>query len=294
VAHQFCRDAAINAGEPLAGTGAIYQRLLLLAWPRRHWRMPRGTSVGMDAELGAAVSHAVAKGVHLILCDRPGDGAAIARLQAPNEAIAADFADTAGLARAITAYADGGALAGRSEARTTILCCTDSRRDACCARHGQATLTALLERADAQRYQVLQASHLGGCRFAASLMVLPRREHYGRLEPAQVDDFLLALDAGEPFLSAFRGRADLPPSAQVAEIAARQWAAERGLPAIGLSLEALRLDDEQADYAAHLGSAQLTIALCAQEARIFGTCAALAAGNDQPMARWRVRSIAAA
>lgn len=47
MAHAFCRTESLDAGEPLAGTGDIYARILLLAWPRRHWRMPRSASVGV-------------------------------------------------------------------------------------------------------------------------------------------------------------------------------------------------------------------------------------------------------
>lgn len=292
--HRFCRDAAIAAGEPLAGTGAIYDRLLLLAWPRRHWRMPRGQSTGMGADLSAAVDHAIASRVHLILCDRPGAGPAIPALQSPGDGTAADFDDEAALAAAIRAYADGAPLPGRPETRTTILCCTDSRRDACCARYGQATFTALLAACDPARHQLLQASHLGGCRFAASLMVFPRRERYGRLEPANVPAFLAAIDAGEPFLPAFRGRGDQPAPEQVAEIAARQWAADNALPVSSLHLAPLGQDGAQARFRAELGRSHLSITLERIEAEMHGTCTTLATGRSQPSERWQVSSIAPA
>ncbi|MGV3650307.1 MAG: sucrase ferredoxin [Devosia sp.] len=292
MAHAFCRTESIAAGEPLAGTGAIFERILLLAWPRRHWRMPRSASVGVSPVLGAAIDRAISAKVHLVLIDNPEGSAELPALLLPREGIVADFDDQAALARAIDHYAQGGSLEGRREERTLILCCTDSRRDACCARFGQATFRALLNQCDPERHLLLQASHLGGCRFAASLMVFPHHHRYGRLEPEAVSDFLAHLDAGRPFLPSFRGHADLPADRQVAEIAALEWAAARGLDAGSpLPAEQLAASEAEARYRFTLAERTLTIAVERKSQPYFGTCGGLKAGKALMTERWVAHAI---
>lgn len=243
--------------------------------------------------LGAAIDRVISVRVHLVLVDHPEAGGQLPALQAPRDGTIADFSDQDGLAEAILTYAEGGTLKGRADPRTTILCCTDSRRDACCARFGQETFRALMARCDPARHQLLQASHLGGCRFAASLMVFPHRHRYGRLEPADVPDLLAALDAGRPFLRSFRGHADLPPDRQVAEIAALEWAAARRLEATSpLPAECIEASAAQARYRFKLADRTLTIALGCESQPYFGTCTGLKAGKALMTERWAVQSIA--
>src|SRR5690606_40962242 len=67
----------------------------------------------------------------------------ISTLHALPENIRADFTDEADLITAIHDYIAGRVFSGTPDERTTILCCTDSRRDACCARYGFSTYKAL-------------------------------------------------------------------------------------------------------------------------------------------------------
>ncbi len=83
--------------------------------------------------------------------------------------------------------------------------------------------------ADPSRFRILQSTHLGGCRFAASLVVLPQRARYSRLEPSQVDDFLTCLEQGTPYLPAYRGNPSYDAPAQAAEIALLEWAGQHGI-----------------------------------------------------------------
>lgn len=289
--HVFCREICHARGEPLAGTGAVTDRALLLRWPRGKWRVPRFEAAGMSADLGAAVKSAMDKGVHVALVDRLGETDDLPMLQAQPQGIAANFDSEAGLIAAINTYAAGGSFEGQSDLRTTILCCTDSRRDACCARFGFATFKALQAQADPSRFQLLQCTHIGGCRFAASLMVLPRRERYGRLMPEQVPAFLSSLAAGEPFLPAWRGRADLPEALQVAEIAALDWAEHQGIDRAALRMELDAVPDasrrdEKLTVSARAGHHRLLIHLTAREFTIQGNCDAVATERGQVKLRW--------
>lgn len=295
--HAFCREICLERGEPLVGTGVVARRILLLRWPRGKWRAPRWEAAGMSAALGAALVEANEAGGNFIaLVDRTGETDAVPQLQCWPEGISASYESEAALVAAIRDWGRGTPLQGAKEERIAILTCTDSRRDACCARFGFATFKALKEAADPARFQLLQSTHIGGCRFAASLMVLPRRERYGRLSPAEVPAFLEAIEEEEVYLPAFRGRADLPESVQVAEAAAFAWA-----DAHGVARREVRVEDADAPreptpgarqtLIAHAGYNRLCLELAAEVFTVQANCGDVAAGERLLKPRWRVVAV---
>ncbi len=94
------------------------------------------------------------------------------------------------------------------------LVCTNGKRDRCCARVGVTLYQALADRVgDA----VWQCTHLGGHRFAPTLVTLPDGTFYGRLAPADVNSFVRSQELGEFYLSHLRGRCCFDKVAQAAE-----------------------------------------------------------------------------
>ncbi len=241
----------------MTGAGEAAAGYVLLHWPRAHWRVPRIAAFGMPADLSAAIVAAHGAGLHVALVD--GDqialsfGPDVLQPASPAEAAAAILRLSRG-----EALAPGATLT--HDPRLTILCCTDGKMDPCCARYGFATWKALRAAADPARFRVLQSTHIGGCRFAASLLVLPERARYGRLEPAQVPDFLAALASGQPYLPAWRGDARLDPAAQVADHAAREHAARLG-EALVTPPEAFAANGDEAVFRAALQSGPVEIRL---------------------------------
>ncbi len=94
-----------------------------------------------------------------------------------------------------------------------LLVCTNGRRDVCCAEVGRPVAAALAQRWPRATWET---THLGGHRFAGTLLVLPVGLLLGRVRDddavAVVEDVL----AGRPVLSRTRGRAGRTPSAQAA------------------------------------------------------------------------------
>ena len=296
--HVFCTDLCRERGEPFEGLGHAPQRILMLAWPRGHWRTPRWESVDMSPALAEAIHNAAHAGVHVALVDKVEAPGSLPMLHALPEGIFASFEDEADLIAAINGYADGQVFAGESDPRTTIICCTDSRRDACCARYGFSTYKALVAVADTARFNIVQATHIGGCRFAASLVVMPQRQRYGRMTAGLAPAFLAALERGEIFLPGYKGRADLPEPAQVAEIAALRWGAQRGevLDRVELTGE---VPEEAADgmaltLGAELGGQRLAIRLLARNFTVQGNCEIVAEGHEETVVRWCLDEVRAA
>jgi (2Fe-2S) ferredoxin len=101
---------------------------------------------------------------------------------------------------------------GEIEPAPLYLVCTHGRHDPCCASRGRPVIARLA----AARGGVWQASHLGGCRFAPTVLVLPLGLMYGRVPPAAVDDLVAATEAGQVHPGVLRGRIGISPVAQAA------------------------------------------------------------------------------
>jgi hypothetical protein len=102
---------------------------------------------------------------------------------------------------------------GEPDPAPLYLVCTHGRHDPCCAARGRPVVGRLAAR---RPDRVWQASHLGGCRFAPTVLVLPLGLMYGRVPASAVDDLVAATEDGEVLDGVLRGRIGLPPAAQAA------------------------------------------------------------------------------
>ncbi len=295
--HIFCTDLCHQRGEPLAGTGDAPLRALLLAWPRGKWRAPRWESADMPPALSAVIHEASQAGLYVGLVDKVEAGGKLPTLHAQPENVFADFDDEADLVAAIRNYINGIMFEGTQDMRPMIVCCTDSRRDACCARYGFSTYKALVAAADPTRFNIVQCTHIGGCRFAASLVVMPQRQRYGRMTAEHARAFLAALDRGGIYLPTYKGRSDRSEPAQVAELAALKWAAEQGhdLPEISVHGAIPDHVDEGAELTleADLFGTHLAIHMQARHFFVQGNCESVAEGEGDTVLRWCLDTVTA-
>src|SRR5690606_10098426 len=96
------------------------------------------------------------------------------------------------------------------------LVCTHGRRDRCCALRGVAFFKSLSDLGP--RGELWQTSHLGGHRFAATMVHLPRGVCYGRLVPEDAEAMTSAHTAGRLYdLRRYRGQTRYPTPVQAAE-----------------------------------------------------------------------------
>ena len=94
------------------------------------------------------------------------------------------------------------------------LVCTHGRHDICCADRGRPFYRAMSERTPDRTWEV---SHIGGDRFAGNLLVLPRGDYFGRLEPEDAENLVAEYEAGRLDLAHHRGRSIQPRLVQAAE-----------------------------------------------------------------------------
>lgn len=292
--HVFCRTLTLERGEPHEGMGDFADRVLMLAWPKGKWRVPRFESVDMSPALRDAVRRAMQSespdnAVELV---EGAPGQVLPTLFAYPEGRVAIPASEAELVAIIDSWGAGKPLEGPRDERITILCCTDAKRDACCARFGFATYKALVAAADPARFNVLQCTHLGGCRFAATLVVLPNTQRYARLSAEEIPAFLAALDAGEIYLPASRGNASFDEAGQAAELAVMRWGAERGHPQRSVRLlDRRETGPDGVVFDAVSGDVRVTVVVSVMDFLIDGACSGVGVEPPENGRRWVAGSV---
>lgn len=239
---QSCSLWSIEVGEPLAGSASANTDLWIVIEHAGAWG-PKGLDdSGLPAEVVAHVQSflkqnkraraqlirrpAAASEGALVYLARSTPGApslACATLTSVEQVLAIDF----------TRWAEGELLPGfRISPDPLYLVCVHGRRDRCCALHGMPVYSAL---AALRPGAVFQTTHLGGHRFAATLLVLPEGICYGRVQESEAEA-LTAAHSARRFhaLSRVRGRCAYEGTEQAAEVRLREDLGETSLDALTL------------------------------------------------------------
>ena len=215
----LCADTARERGDAMQGTALNVQRFLLIEHPGP-WAFDALGESGIDpavvAQLLAAARQA---GGRTLLIRRHG------RIADTGEARRWAVADVTGGGIRWGTWQDDadllaacGALAEPSAGWSTeavLLVCTHGRHDTCCAIRGRPVASALVDR---HGDRVWECSHVGGDRFAASVVVLPDGTYYGRLDETDAGDVLDRHLAGTVTPSRLRGSSLLPTVAQAVAV----------------------------------------------------------------------------
>lgn len=224
-----CSELSRQDGEPLSGTAPETSAWLLVeqALP---WGREALLESGVDQAVAQELSRrAKAVGAKVVLVRRPGSRANDA---GPRRVFAAwvgadSFVQQFQLERdeqlldlELESLGRGGRLAsGEDVSAPLTLVCTNGRRDACCAAHGPPAADAL---AAARPEETWECSHLGGHRFAPTILSLPSGACFGRLDPAGAVRALTALEEGILDLPHLRGIVGRAEPVQAAEAALRE------------------------------------------------------------------------
>lgn len=234
-----CSAASEERADSLAGTASTVRAFLLVEHPGpwgvdalRDARMPDGIGPELKARAGAARAKA-------LLIRRPSGASKDAtgvRVFAAYTHHAEPWVETTVLDDLrdvhdldLEALGAGRSLGLEPHHDPVYAVCTHGRHDACCAERGRPVAAGL---AAAFPDETWEASHLGGDRFAANLVVLPHGLYYGRLQPDTARGLARLHAAGELDLDHLRGRCGMAPALQAAEAALRRHTDERRLGAV--------------------------------------------------------------
>jgi len=133
------------------------------------------------------------------------------------------------------------------------LVCAHGKRDRCCALRGVA-LAKTMSEVEELDGEIWQCSHLGGHRFAATMVYLPHGVHYGRLQPDDVPDLVAAHRRGDIYdLRNYRGQTRFPAAVQAAEAWLREQESDMSLDGPELLEHSLRGQRWSARFRSHDG-----------------------------------------
>ncbi|POH62187.1 MULTISPECIES: sucrase ferredoxin [Cryobacterium] len=220
-----CSDRSLERGDPLPGTAGYGERWFLVeidgAW---------GAHAFLQSPLDPALARALvtrieSAGIRPLAIRRTGRTAHQRRAQTEWRWAAVDarvghervhwgvVTDPADL---LQVPLDG--ATGAPSTEPLICVCTHARHDQCCAVKGRPVVTALAQAYPAATWE---CSHLGGDRFAATLILFPHGLYYGRVTGAEAPDLVDAYLDGRIEPRWFRGRSSLPNVVQAAAAFAR-------------------------------------------------------------------------
>jgi hypothetical protein len=120
-----------------------------------------------------------------------------------------------------------------------FLVCTNGKRDICCAKNGLPLYNVLSSIAGRD---VWQTTHLGGHRFAGTMVCLPHGICYGRLPPEDAQAVVHSYRSNTLLLDHYRGCVAYDAPAQAAEAFLRRQTGESSLDAFRLN--SLQLESE--------------------------------------------------
>lgn len=241
-----CATASRLLTEPLAGTAATARTWLLIEQPGP-WGSDALLSSHLDAAVGRGLDRATkGTGVRVQLIRRPGRHAdchepagrrvfvahtapgrswiRTTRIADPAALLELDFA-------ALGAGEHGG-LWDAYEGAPLALVCTNGKRDRCCALLGRPLAAELAASGGTEAWEV---THIGGHRFAPTLLVLPYGYAYGRATAHDVKDALEAARDGRIVTRNCRGRSVWDRPGQAAELAVRSLTGEEGADALDVT-----------------------------------------------------------
>lgn len=232
----FCADLSRETGESMIGTAPVAETWLLLEYDG-----PWTAKATEDNDLPPSTQAFLAKALDLA---KKGRVQFIKQHRASPAAGVTFFLATTRDAAPLLyefhfdSYPDlhsldlAGLLAGNTgrqhlRSEPLYLVCTNGRRDRCCARLGLGLYLALDRQVGDT---VWQTTHLGGHRFAPTLVTFPDGVCYGRLTGADIPAMVQAQEAGQLYPNRLRGRCAYDGVVQAAEWFLRQetglWAGD--------------------------------------------------------------------
>ncbi|WP_414938277.1 sucrase ferredoxin [Amycolatopsis sp. cmx-11-51] len=229
-----CADLADSAGDPGEGTASPAEQWLLIEHPGPWGRFALKES-GLDPGVVASLTSWAARVNGRIALVRRRNRRPEARVRpsrwfridarpGQEEIRTGKFTDAAGLS--LVPSAPGDVLPG-----PLVLVCVHGKHDTCCAVRGRSLAAALAEEFPDATWE---CSHLGGCRFAPSMVVLPHGFTFGGVRPDEAGALVHRYLRGTLGTEFLRGRSSLDQIVQAAQHHARVATGTTGIDALRL------------------------------------------------------------
>lgn len=290
----YCSLLAAEAKEPLAGTASHGRGCIVLAYPKRLWGRNALRAEGLPTPLVDALIGAQER---LDVVTRFVASESAERTEITFYPAAVRFSDVPieTAAEIVTGYVSGSLTRGEIATRPMLLTCTHGQRDRCCARFGLALIDAMRACDGFESIDVREASHLGGDRFAPTVMILPSGHVYGHLTADDASALIDAARGGAPLLSRFRGSFWRDVREQLADVAAFGLSREDEPPPTLSTIAVSEHDDTRCVLSFRATWRDRETALrvrCVRERRrVFGDCRAADEQRTGGVEAWRIEDV---
>ena len=205
---KFCSLMTRQTGEPLAGTAPFAKHFVLITWPKKYWQyealdskggFPEGLKEWMktQSEISGKISIRLvsSKGMNnesadiYIYPDKIHYSNVL-----PEEILGVLMSHFLNECNSVNSV--------KKIEKDHILVCTHGRHDKCCAKFGREIAENLRNHLEDQKdsVEVFDSSHLGGHRFAPTMIDFPSGRSYGQLTIEEIPDY--AIEEGGNFLYA--------------------------------------------------------------------------------------------
>lgn len=230
-----CSDQSLARDDPMYGTASAGSSWLLLelSGPWGPSAFLTSPSV-LDPDLGRAIVRRVeSAGMRIVAIRRPGRRPPTPRwrwfvVDARPGHESVRRGEVSGPADYVDLALNGSA--GEVSRDPVVAVCAHGKHDQCCAVRGRAATAAI---AEAYPEWTWECSHLGGDRFAATMLVLPHGLCYGRVDSATDPAMLIRhYTEGRLVNSLLRGRTSLPHAVQAAQHFVREQTGEDRIDAL--------------------------------------------------------------
>lgn len=236
-----CSDRALDRGDPLPGTAGLGERWLLVEI-ESGWGRHAFFDSALDPALGARiVARAEEAGIRPLAIRRT-------RLRAPERRDQSSWRWALVDARPGREWIRWGCVsdpaelveipldgsAGEPSDVPIYAVCTHARHDQCCAVRGRPVVETLAARHPELTWE---CSHLGGDRFAATMIAFPHGLLYGRVDADRAETIVAAHADGRVVADLLRGRTSLSTVAQAAEAFARASTGDEAIDAFRVRSE---------------------------------------------------------
>jgi len=219
-----CSDQSLARNDPMYGTASagLSWALLELSGAWGHSAFLHSAAI-IDPDLGRAIARRVeAAGIRIAAIRRPGRRSATPRwrwfIAESGEGCEALYSGEVSDPREYLDLALDGSD-GELSTDPLVAVCAHGKHDQCCAVRGRSATAAI-----AAQYPELtwECSHLGGDRFAATMLVLPEGLCYGRVDSTDSAELVRLYLDGRLDNRFLRGRTSLPHAVQAAQYFARE------------------------------------------------------------------------
>jgi hypothetical protein len=229
-----CSNQSLARNDPMYGTGSAGKKwaLLELCGGWGHSAFLNSPAI-IDPDLGRAICRRVeSAGMRITAIRRPGRRAEtprwrwfIAGSEEGSEALYSGEVDDPRGYLELSLDGSDGALS----ADPLVAVCAHGKHDQCCAVRGRSATAAI-----AAEFPELtwECSHLGGDRFAATMLILPIGLCYGRVDSADAAGLVRLYLDGRLDNEFLRGRTSLPHAVQAAQYFARRASGDDRIDAL--------------------------------------------------------------